>query len=215
MSNRFPKEKLTIVSELIYEIKIAEAMTKKVIYFHKNVTFRKIQTKMKEKKISGVPILDNQNKIIGIISIDDVIAAFDKNYIDENISKYMTKNVITVPQNFSIISAIHKFEKFKVGRLPVTESLNCNKIVGIITISDILNRLLVVTQSIADQVEDKELGNLKKTISLSEAPSKKYFKFKVSGDDFDNAGQAASISKRYFMEGIFSRLMWRDLWEKY
>jgi len=198
MKNSVSREKLTLVNELIYEIKIKDAMTKKVVFFTKNATFRQIQLKLKEKKISGVPIIDHQKNILGIVSIDDVISAFDKGYVDEKVKNYMTTNVITVPQNFSIISAIHKLEKYKIGRLPVIESLNNKRLKGIITISDILNRLLIVTQSIAEKVEDKEIKNFQRSKKLIDATAQKIFKFDVRGDDFNNAGQAASITKKYF-----------------
>ena len=200
MKTSYSKENLTLVNELIYEIKIKEAMTKKVVCFNKDTTFRKIQLRLKEEKISGVPILDEKKDIIGIVSIDDVISAFDKNYVDKKISNYMTKNVITVPENYSIISAIHKLEKFKVGRLPVTETSNSKKITGIITISDILNRLLVVIQSIAEKVEDKEIKNSQISKNLIKETLKKVFRFEVKGDDFCSAGQAASITKKCFKE---------------
>ena len=138
MSANHSKEKLTLVNELIYEIKVKEAMSKKVVFFKENAIFREIQLKLKEKKISGVPILDNKKNVMGIVSIDDVITAFDKGYIDNKITDYMSRDVITIPQNFSVVSATNRLEKFKVGRLPVTESLNSKKIVGIITLSDIL-----------------------------------------------------------------------------
>ena len=198
MKNSVSREKLTLVNELIYEIKIKDAMTKKVVFFTKDATFRQIQLKLKEKKFSGVPIIDHQKNILGIVSIDDVISAFDKGYVDDKVENYMTTNVITIPQNFSIISAIHKLEKYKIGRLPVIESLNSKKLKGIITISDILNRLLIVTQSIAEKVEDKEIKNFQRSKNLIEATAQKIFKFDVSGDDFNNAGQAASITKKYF-----------------
>ena len=51
MSAHYSKEKLTLVNELIYEIKVKEAMSKKVIFFRENATFREIQLKLKEKKI--------------------------------------------------------------------------------------------------------------------------------------------------------------------
>ncbi|MGB6607173.1 MAG: CBS domain-containing protein, partial [Atribacterota bacterium] len=78
MSANYTKEKLTLVNELIYEIKVKEAMSRRVIFFKENATFREIQLKLKKKKISGVPILDNVKNIIGIVSIDDVITALDK-----------------------------------------------------------------------------------------------------------------------------------------
>jgi len=196
----FSKEKLTLVNELIYRIKIMETMTKELIYFQKNTTFREIQLKLKEKKISGVPILDTQKNIIGIVSTDDVITAFDKKYIDEDIDKYMTQEVITVPQNFSIVSALQKFEKYSIGRLPVTEFLHSKKIVGIITLSDILKKLLEVTQSIAGKIENEESKNSKISSDFIKNAPKKFFRFEGNGDDFNCAGKVASITKKYFIE---------------
>ncbi len=200
MSANYSKEKLTLVNELIYQIKVKEAMSRKVISFKENATFREIQLKLKEKKISGVPILDDKKNIVGIISIDDVITAFDKSYVDKKISDYMSREVITIPRNFSVVSAINRLEKFKVGRLPVTESSNSKKIVGMITLSDILNRLLVVVQSIAEKVEDKEIKNTQISHDLIKSIVKKPLRFEVKGDDFDNAGRVASITKKYFQK---------------
>ena len=192
------KEKLTLANELIYEIKVKEAMSKNLLLFNENATFREIQLALKKKKISGVPIIDVKRNLIGIVSIDDIITAFDKNYVDNKIGDKMTKNVITIPQNFSVISAINRLEKLKVGRLPVTESSKSQKIVGIITLSDILNRLLVVVHSIAEEVEEKEAKNTKISDNLIRKIAKKPLRFEVKGDDFDNAGRAASITKKYF-----------------
>jgi len=198
MSANYSKEKLTLVNELIYEIKVKEAMSKEVIFFKENVTFREVQLKLKEKKISGVPILNNVKNIIGIVSIDDVITAFDKGYVDNKITDYMTRDVITIPQNISVVSAIHKLERFGVGRLPVTESSDSKRIVGVITLSDILNRLLVVVQSIAEKVEDKEIKNTQISHDLIKRIVKKPLRFEVKGDDFNNTGRVASITKKYF-----------------
>ena len=198
MSANYSKEKLTLVNELIYQIKVKEAMSREVIFFKENATFREIQLKLKVKKISGVPILDDERNVLGIISIDDVITAFDKGYVDNKITDYMSRDVITIPQNFSVVSAINRLEKFKVGRLPVTESLNSKKIVGIITLSDILNRLLVVVQSIAEKVEDNEIKNTQISHDLIKSIEKKPLRFEVKGDDFDSAGRVASITKKYF-----------------
>ncbi|MFW6149611.1 MAG: CBS domain-containing protein, partial [Atribacterota bacterium] len=65
------KEKLTLANELIYEIKVKNAMTRAVIFFSQETTFREIQSSLKKNRISGVPILDSDKNIIGIISIDN------------------------------------------------------------------------------------------------------------------------------------------------
>ena len=194
------KEKLTLASELIYEIKVKDAMHRDVIFFSQDATFREIQLSMKQNRISGVPILDDNNDIIGIVSIDNVISALDNNYVNDTVKEYMTKNVITIPQSYSLVSAIKKFEKYKFGRLPVTKNTHSKKIVGIITMGDILNYLLVSIQAIAEKVEKKESDNDNLSTEMARQTTKKRMRFEVKKADFDNAGRVASIVRNYLQK---------------
>jgi CBS domain-containing protein/anti-sigma regulatory factor (Ser/Thr protein kinase) len=194
------REKLTLANELVYEIKVKDAMTREVIFFGQDDTFREIQLSIKKNRISGVPILDADKNIIGIISIDNVITALDNDYVNDRVKNYMTKDVITIPQNYSLVSAIKKFEHYKFGRLPVTKNTYSNEIVGIITMGDILNCLLVNIQTIAEKVEKKEAQNTRLSEKMFEGTHKKKLCFEVKKADFDNAGRVASIIKNYFQK---------------
>ena len=194
------REKLTLANELIYEIKVKDAMTREVIFFSEEATFREIQLAMKKNRISGVPILDEKKNIIGIVSIDNVITALDQNYVNEKVKDYMTKEVVTIPQNYSLVSAIKKFEQYKFGRLPVTENAHSHKIVGILTMGDILNRLLLNIQTIAENVEKKEDRNFQITEDLLQQAQQKPLRFEVKKADFDNAGRVASIIRNYLQK---------------
>ncbi len=191
------RQKLTLANELIYELKVKDAMTREVIYFSEDATFREIQMAMKNNRISGVPILDEKRNVIGMVSIDNVITALDHDYVNEKVREYMTRDVITIPQNFSLVSAIKKFEKYKFGRLPVTENSHSKKIVGILTMGDILNLLLLSIQTIAEKVEEKEDRNSQISEQLIEKTQEKPLRFEVKKADFDNAGRVASIIRTY------------------
>jgi len=193
-------EKLTLASELIYEIKVKDAMCKEVISFSQDATFREIQLSMKQNRISGVPILDDNNDIIGIVSIDNVISALDNNYVNEKVKDYMTKDVITIPQHYSLVSAIKKFEKYKFGRLPVTKNTRSNKIIGILTMGNILNYLLVSMQTIAEKTEKKESDNDNLSTEMARQTTKKGMRFEVNKADYDNAGRVASIVRNYLQK---------------
>ncbi|KUK55092.1 MAG: Putative signal transduction protein with CBS domain [Atribacteria bacterium 34_128] len=194
------REKLTLANELIYEIKVKDAMTREVIFFSEETTFREIQLAMKKNRISGVPILDEKKNIIGIVSIDNVITALDQNYVNDKVKDYMTKEVVTIPQNYSLVSAIKKFEEYKFGRLPVTENVHSQKIVGILTMGDILNRLLLNIQTIAEHVEKKEDRNFQISEELLKQAQQKPLRFEVKKADFDNAGRVASIIRNYLQK---------------
>jgi len=194
------KENLTLASELIYEIKVKNAMTRDIIYFLQDSSFREIQLSLKRNRISGVPILDKDKKIIGLVSIDNVITALDEGYINEKVKDYMSRDIITIPQHYSLVSAIKKFEKYKFGRLPVTKNTNSNEIVGIVTMGDILNCLLVNIQTIAEGVEKKEAQNTRLSEKMFAETTKKKLRFEVKKADFDNAGQVASIIRKYLQK---------------
>ena len=191
------RQKLTLANELIYELKVKDAMTREVISFSEDTTFREIQMAMKNNRISGVPILDEKRNVIGMVSIDNVITALDRDYVNDEVREYMTRNVITIPQNFSLVSAIKKFEQYKFGRLPVTENSRSQKIVGILTMGDILNLLLLSIQTIAEQVEEKEEINSQISEQLLEKSQEKPLRFEVKKADFDNAGRVASTIRTY------------------
>ncbi len=169
-------------------------MTTRVVCFSPATTFREIQLCMKEKKFSGTPITDN-GELVGIISIDDIISAFDHGAIDEPVGAFMARNVITVPQNYSVIAASNIFEKFHFGRLPVVEAAQSRKVVGMLTNSDILSHLLMVVNSIAERFEREE--NV--SVNTARRPTDT-LRFELLPDNFDLAGLASTAVKKHLQK---------------
>src|SRR5665811_2314083 len=93
------ERQIRLVHELMYQIKVQEVMTRDVVCFPSTATFRQIQLCMKEKRFSGTPIVDN-GELLGMVSIHDVLTAFDKGWIDAPVATYMTREVVTVPQKY-------------------------------------------------------------------------------------------------------------------
>ena len=191
------ERQVKLVHELMYQIKVGQVMNKNVICFPPKSTFRDIQLCMKEKRFSGTPIVED-GKIVGIVSIDDIITAFDKGYIDETVEKYMKRDIMTVPQNYSLIAATNLFKKYHYGRLPVVSAPNNREIVGILTYGDILSHLLMEINTIAEKFEALELislGTVKAT--------KNSYHFELQHDNFDLAGVASTtIKKKLAEQGI-------------
>ena len=191
------ERQIKLVHELMYQIKVGQVMNKNVICFPPKSTFRDIQLCMKEKRFSGTPIVED-GKIVGIVSIDDIITAFDKGYIDETVEKYMKRDIMTVPQNYSLIAATNLFKKYHYGRLPVVSGPNNREIVGILTYGDILSHLLMEINTIAEKFEALEL------ISLGAVKAtKNSYHFELQHDNFDLAGVASTtIKKKLAEQGI-------------
>jgi IMP dehydrogenase len=89
---------------------------------------------VKEKGISGLPIVDEQGKLVGILTNRDL--RFATNF-GEKISTIMkAKNLITAPVNFTMAEAKHLLHINRIEKLPVVDNKNFLK--GLITFKDIL-----------------------------------------------------------------------------
>jgi len=91
---------------------------------------------MSRFKISGIPIIDANNKLIGIITNRDL--RFAPNY-SLPVSQLMTsKNLITAPVGTTLDGAKEILQKYRIEKLPVVDENNLLK--GLITYKDILKK---------------------------------------------------------------------------
>jgi IMP dehydrogenase len=91
---------------------------------------------MRRFKISGVPIVDGQGRLIGIITNRDL--QFERN-LDQPIHEAMTKeNLVTAPVGTSLDDAERILAKHRIEKLPVVDGQGVLK--GLITVKDIFKR---------------------------------------------------------------------------
>ena len=94
------------------------------------------QEVMKKFKISGLPISDENNKLVGILTNRDI--RFETR-LNLAIDKVMTKDLVTVPLGTSLEEAEKLFHKHKIEKiLMVDENFHLK---GLITYRDILKRI--------------------------------------------------------------------------
>lgn len=196
------------VVELLFKLKIKDVMTTDVVTASPLSTMRDIQRKMKEKYITGVPITEN-NTLIGIISMDDIVNAFDKNWIDDPCEQHMTRNIIVLQENMPLSFAVSYFNKYKFGRFPVLNT--DNELAGIVTTSDVIAALLVAMNKEVERLEieaqnaqvpvPENQKNTERTSLLIKAKSLKnlpnrVIEFKTEPFNFETAGQASTDVKK-------------------
>jgi IMP dehydrogenase len=91
---------------------------------------------MRRFKISGVPIVDGQGRLIGIITNRDL--QFERN-LDQPIREAMTKdNLITAPVGTSLDDAERILARHRIEKLPVVDPQGVLR--GLITVKDIFKR---------------------------------------------------------------------------
>lgn len=89
---------------------------------------------MHDFHIGGIPVTDNQNKLVGIITNRDL--RFEKADSRPVRDLMTSENLITVPEGTTLIEAEEIFKKYKIEKLPVVNAYGI--LVGLITYKDIL-----------------------------------------------------------------------------
>ena len=121
--------------------KVSDFMTKDLITFRANQSVEEVINTLIKNRISGGPVVNERNELIGIISEGDCIKQISESRYynlpleQENIEKHMAKNVETIDGNLNIFDAARQFLSSKRRRFPIVED---GKLVGQISQKDIL-----------------------------------------------------------------------------
>jgi IMP dehydrogenase len=88
---------------------------------------------MKEYNIGGIPVINDQYKLVGIVTNRDL--RFERDVL-RPITDVMTKQVFTTNEFTDFAKAEEILQKYKIEKLPVVDT--ANKLVGLITYKDII-----------------------------------------------------------------------------
>ena len=128
------------VNQVISVKKAEDIIIRDVITISQNSTVEDAKRIMDEYSISGLPVVDEDNKLLGIITTRDI--KYVQNKYTQNkekvlIKDIMTKNVVHGNEDISHDEAMNLMYENRIERLPIVDN---DKIVGIITLRDILKR---------------------------------------------------------------------------
>ena len=91
-------------------------------------------------KISGAPVVDKLNNLVGFISEKDIIKVLGRSgSIKKKTSQIMTKKVISVDLKVALYRLTRIFSTRPIKRIPVTKR---GKVVGVIDRADVMDNLL-------------------------------------------------------------------------
>ncbi|MBN2306951.1 CBS domain-containing protein [Candidatus Peregrinibacteria bacterium] len=141
-------------------------MTKKVISVKENDSIKKVFKLMDEHGILGIPVLNEEGAVIGMVTETDLIDHFTtlktprgisilgsivfldnitdfnkhlKDHCAELVKDVMSKEVATIMHNKTLSDAINSMSEKEVSRLPVVGDKG--ELVGIITRKDIVHQI--------------------------------------------------------------------------
>jgi CBS domain-containing protein len=195
------------VIELLFKLKVKDVMTTKVFTAAPQDSMRSIQKVMKQKGFTGVPIVEEE-KLVGIVSVDNLIDVLNAGKIDDTVRQHMTKNPIVLQDVMPVSFCVSYFNKYRFGRFPVLTAEGA--LVGIVTQSDVINALLV---AINKEVEILEQEAHKFQIKQNKPPASsigqsftgegfpldsgtEVFEFTTEPFNFETAGKASTEIKK-------------------
>jgi len=112
------------------------AMTKAVVSISPTATVQEAIRLLVSNKISGAPVIDERQQLVGIISEFQLMeVVFDPELKSRPVSEFMTKDLITVGENALLSDVVSLFVMHRIRRLPVVRD---GRLVGLIARRDVL-----------------------------------------------------------------------------
>lgn len=128
-------------------VKISEVMNDEVIFIAVNGSIAQAVDLMIKRRINGLPVVDSNRRVVGIITENDIIKKTDffnperdpADILQKCVQEVMTINPITLNPEAQLIQAQAIFAATNIKQIPVV----CNgELVGIIGRKDIIKGFL-------------------------------------------------------------------------
>ena len=126
---------------------------RQIVTISKDQSVRQALILMSEKNISAIIIVDNNDFPIGIFSERDYarkIILKGKSSKDTLLDEVMTKKLITITRDYKVEQCMEIMNEKRIRHLPVLEN---KKIVGIISIGDVLKIMIKEQKELIDHLQ--------------------------------------------------------------
>ncbi|MGE5174715.1 MAG: CBS domain-containing protein [Betaproteobacteria bacterium] len=147
-------------STIGFEMLVQDVMTKDVISISKYESVMHVATILTDKNISGLPVVDKENKVIGIITQADILSMvgvsrehtfkdllryllgepLPARKLGDHVGDIMTSPPLTIKPDANVAEAVRIMDEKRIRRLTVVD--NKNTLIGIITRADILKAVI-------------------------------------------------------------------------
>jgi CBS domain-containing protein len=138
-----------------------------------------ITKKMTFHNLGGMPVVDEQGVVRGIITLRDLVALMgtSSDEVGVRVSEVMNPNVITIDQNAYLSTAVRLMSEHRIRRLPVVRHDNGADAVpkGILSNKDALGHVAKIASSVTDRSRGSAAGaattaTAKRTPTLFDTP---------------------------------------------
>ena len=131
-------------------VSVSDYMARKLITFKPDQSMHDVIQVLLKNKISGGPVVNEENELVGVISEGDCLKEVVKGKYDNmpilsgHVSDRMAKDVITVSPDLNIFEAAKMFLEKRLRRFPVVRD---GKLIGQVSQKDVMRAVLQARSS--------------------------------------------------------------------
>ena len=126
--------------DVLEAIKVREVMEKLPATVRASLTLRNVAEMFDQFHVHGLPVVDDNGRLVGIITLQDVQRATeeDPSNLDKPVGEFCQRHLIVVYPDDSVKEALFQMSAHGIGRLPVVDPLHPDRLIGWISRASIL-----------------------------------------------------------------------------
>ena len=132
---------------LLEKLHVKDAMSNYVLVAKPEMLINEAAEIMKNHAIRGLPVTDHQNKLVGMITVSDVLQIHPDDRTKKLVGAIMTKDVVVTYPTENLSRVLEKLSGNQIGRLPVVEKTKPKRVIGIVTREDVWRVYRIETSS--------------------------------------------------------------------
>jgi predicted transcriptional regulator len=127
--------------------KARDVMTTTVVTTVPTATMKEVAELLLRHRVSGVPVIDDDGVIIGVISEFDLLkVVYSPEVETQLVSDHMSTHLLTVKEDEQLINVVDVFLTHPVRRLPVVRD---GKMIGLISRHDLIRFVLMTRDRVS------------------------------------------------------------------
>jgi CIC family chloride channel protein len=128
--------------DLLEKVTVQEVMTRDFPVIPAETSFTEMADKFAKSKHHGFPVVDKNNRLKGMVTLDDMESKMGKKSHELTVADIATTSLITAYPDESLHDVVQKLEAKEVGRIPVVDRKDPSRLVGVLRRYDILKAYL-------------------------------------------------------------------------
>ncbi|MER6981295.1 CBS domain-containing protein [Streptomyces carpinensis] len=139
---------------------VGDLMTPTAVSVRPGTTFKEIARVLDEYDITAVPVVDDEDRPIGVVSEADLLRKQTSGGVGNSARELMTSPAVVAEPGWHAVRAARTMEEHKVKRLPVVDG--DGRLIGVISRSDLVQLFLrrdrAIQEEILEDVVVRSLG---------------------------------------------------------